>query len=34
LALWKNKLRVSPHIYNNLQDMEGLLNALNKYAHQ
>lgn len=32
LALWRNKLRVSPHIYNTSQEMEGLLAALNKYA--
>lgn len=32
LALWKNKLRVSPHIYNNPQEMEGLLTALDQYA--
>jgi cysteine desulfurase/selenocysteine lyase len=28
LALWKNKLRVSPHIYNTEQEIEGLLGAL------
>ena len=32
LALWRNKLRVSPHIYNTLQEMEGLLLALDQYA--
>ena len=32
LAIWKNKLRVSPHIYNTSQEMEGLLTALKDYA--
>ena len=32
LALWKNKLRVSPHIYNTSQEIEGLLAALNNYG--
>jgi selenocysteine lyase/cysteine desulfurase len=32
LALWKNKLRVSPHLYNTSQEIEGLLAALNNYA--
>jgi cysteine desulfurase / selenocysteine lyase len=32
LALWKNKLRVSPHIYNTSREMEGLLTALDQYA--
>ncbi len=32
LALWRNKLRISPHIYNTLQEIEGLLTALNDYA--
>jgi len=32
LALWKNKLRVSPHIYNTQQEIEGLLTVLNNYA--
>lgn len=32
LALWKNKLRVSPHIYNTTQEMEGLLKAINNYG--
>ena len=34
LALWKNKLRVSPHIYNTPQEMKGLLTALDNYAGQ
>ena len=32
LALWKNKLRVSPHIYNAPQEIQGLLAALDAYA--
>jgi len=32
LGLWKNKLRISPHIYNTPQEMEGLLTALDRYA--
>jgi cysteine desulfurase / selenocysteine lyase len=32
LALWRNKLRISPHIYNTPQEMEGLLTALDRYA--
>ncbi len=32
LALWKNKLRASPHIYNTLHEMESLLKVLNQYA--
>jgi cysteine desulfurase/selenocysteine lyase len=32
LALWKNKLRVSPHIYNTPQEMEKLKTALDTYA--
>ena len=32
LAFWKNKLRISPHIYNTSQEMKGLLKALNNYA--
>jgi len=32
VALWRNKLRVSPHIYNTLREMEGLLKALDQYA--
>ena len=32
LALWKNKLRISPHIYNTQQEIEGLLTVLNNYA--
>jgi len=32
LALWKNKLRVSPHIYNTLQDVNGLLKVLKDYV--
>ncbi len=31
LALWRNKLRVSPHIYNTSREMEGLLEALYLY---
>jgi selenocysteine lyase/cysteine desulfurase len=31
VALWKNKLRVSPHIYNTTQEIQGLINALNQY---
>jgi len=31
LALWKNKLRVSPHIYNTMQEMKGLLLAFDGY---
>jgi len=32
LALWKNKLRVSPHIYNTSQEIERLLDCLGDYA--
>ena len=32
LALWRNKLRLSPHIYNTPQEIKGLLKALNQYA--
>ena len=32
LALWKNKLRISAHIYNTQQEIEGLLTVLNNYA--
>jgi selenocysteine lyase/cysteine desulfurase len=32
LGLWRNKLRISPHIYNTPQEMEGLLTALDQYA--
>jgi cysteine desulfurase/selenocysteine lyase len=32
LAFWRNKLRVSPHIYNTKQDIEGLLTGLEEYA--
>ncbi|MFI5206110.1 MAG: aminotransferase class V-fold PLP-dependent enzyme, partial [Candidatus Paceibacterales bacterium] len=32
LALWRNKLRVSPHIYNTPQEMESLCRSLEKYA--
>ena len=32
LALWKNKLRVSPHIYNSSKEIGVLLGALNDYA--
>jgi selenocysteine lyase/cysteine desulfurase len=32
LGLWRNKLRISPHIYNTPQEMEGLLTALDSYA--
>ena len=32
LALWKNKLRVSPHIYNTDKEIEAFLYALNAYA--
>jgi len=32
LALWKNKLRVSPHIYNMPQEIERLLTVLGEYA--
>jgi len=32
LALWRNKLRVSPHIYNTLQEMEGLLKTLAQFV--
>jgi len=32
LALWKNKLRISAHIYNTQQEIEGLLSVLNNYA--
>jgi selenocysteine lyase/cysteine desulfurase len=32
LALWKNKLRISPHIYNTSQEMDALLLELNRYA--
>lgn len=32
LALWKNKLRISPHIYNAPNEMEALIAALNTYA--
>jgi len=32
LALWRNKLRVSPHIYNTLQEMESLLKTLEQYT--
>jgi len=31
LALWKNKLRVSPHIYNTPQDIGRLLDVLGRY---
>ncbi len=34
LALWKNKLRVSPHIYNTGKEIEALLKALNAYVAQ
>ena len=32
LALWKNKLRASPHIYNTSLEIKGLLTTLNDYA--
>jgi cysteine desulfurase/selenocysteine lyase len=32
LAFWKNRLRISPHIYNTSQEIEALLAALNTYA--
>ena len=32
LALWRNKLRVSPHIYNTSQEIERLGEALERYA--
>ncbi len=32
LALWRNKLRVSPHIYNTSQEMEGLRTALDHFG--
>jgi cysteine desulfurase/selenocysteine lyase len=31
-ALWKNKLRVSPHIYNTPREIENLLAALDRWA--
>lgn len=34
LALWKNKLRVSPHLYNTSEEIKGLLAALEEYAAQ
>lgn len=34
LALWKNKLRASPHIYNTPQQIESLLFNLNRYAEK
>jgi len=32
LALWRNKLRISPHIYNTCKEMEALLDALSAYV--
>jgi cysteine desulfurase / selenocysteine lyase len=34
VALWKNKLRVSPHIYNTSQEIKGLRVALEKYVSE
>jgi selenocysteine lyase/cysteine desulfurase len=31
LALWRNKLRVSPHLYNTPQEIKGLLKAIEQY---
>ncbi len=33
-ALWKGKLRVAPHIYNTVADMDRLLDALGAYCRQ
>jgi len=34
LALWKEKLRVSPHLYNKVSEIEKLLKVVNQYAAQ